>query len=388
MTKKNIPLNQENTKQFIKEHLTGKKWVFNLWEIVQNKHPDTNIILIEGPRGCGKTFGSQQLVKNDVLFKAGKRFSWIRNLQSQAEASLNSFVERFKDYGVSAKYKDGLLIDHEENIKGNYIGLRAAARVRSGINFNVNYNGIDSDKLDELKNIKTDYIIYDEYNEFDINFNNIYNKIVQLITTIERGNPDCLFILIGNRDSATNPFLHKLGVAPHKDFKKTKIEVVKNEFGQCEIYRLGVDDLHIYRNKRSIANFLASKDPNLNRFLIEGGFLFEGTENVLNYDVFIKPTFEPKYKLIIEGIEYFFGNFVYENENKIALSINAAYDYDTDVVLALDNWSYLNPKSVKTDDNTTKELVNLIFYAYKTRALYFDEFEILDNFKRIFKNMV
>lgn len=388
MTKKNIPLNRDVIKEFYKNFLTGRKWTFNLWEIVQNKHPDTNIILIEGPRGCGKTFGSQQLVKNDVLFKPGKRFSWIRNLQSQAEASLNSFVERFKEYGVSGKYKDGLLIDHEENIKGNYIGLRAAARVRSGINFNVNYNGIDSDKLDELKNIKTDYIIYDEYNEFDINFNNIYNKIVQLITTIERGNPDCLFILIGNRDSATNPFLHKLGVAPHKDFKKTKIEIVKNEFGQCEIYRLGVDDIHIYRNKRSIANFLASKDPNLNRFLIEGGFLFEGTENVLNYDVFIKPTFEPKYKLIIEGVEYFFGNFVYENENKIALSINAAYDYDTDIVLALDNWSYLNPKSVKTDDNTTKELVNLIFYAYKTRALYFDEFEILDNFKRIFKNLV
>lgn len=386
--KKNIQLSRDVIKEFYKNYLTENKWVFNLWEIVQNKHPDTNIILIEGPRGCGKTFGSQQLVKNDVLFKPGKRFSWIRNLQSQAEASLNSFVERFKDYGVSGKYKDGLLIDHEENIKGNYIGLRAAARVRSGINFNVNYNGIDSDKLDELKNIKTDYIIYDEYNEFDINFNNIYNKIVQLITTIERGNPDCLFILIGNRDSATNPFLHKLGVAPHKDFKKTKIEIVKNEFGQCEIYRLGVDDIHIYRNKRSIANFLASKDPNLNRFLIEGGFLFEGTENVLNYDVFIKPTFEPKYKLIIEGIEYFFGNFVYENENKIALSINAAYDHDTDVVLALDNWSYLNPKSVKTDDNTTKELVNLIFYAYKTRALYFDEFEILDNFKKIFKNMV
>lgn len=386
--KKNTPLSRDVIKEFYKNFLTGRKWTFNLWEIVQNKHPDTNIILIEGPRGCGKTFGSQQLVKNDVLFKPGKRFSWIRNLQSQAEASLNSFVERFKEYGVQGKYKDGLLIDHEENIKGNYIGLRAAARVRSGINFNVNYNGIDSEKLDELKNIKTDYIIYDEYNEFDINFNNIYNKIVQLITTIERGNPDCLFILIGNRDSATNPFLHKLGVAPHKDFKKTKIEIVKNEFGQCEIYRLGIDDIHIYRNKRSIANFLASKDPNLNRFLIEGGFLFEGTENVLNYDVFIKPTFEPKYKLIIEGVEYFFGNFVYENENKIALSINAAYDHNTDIVLALDNWSYLNPKSIKTDDNTTKELVNLIFYAYKTRALYFDEFEILENFKRIFKNLV
>lgn len=351
----------------------SQKPIFNLTELVNEtlrKYPKANMILVDAPRNNGKTTSAMELVFNDIT--DGRKFTWIRNQAQQAEASMLNFLQRYGDYGFSGSTKAGVLKDINEEVQGHFLSLNSARKTRSGAIFN-----------DTRLGIRTDLIIYDEFNELEQDTTDLLDKLVKLVESIQRDNPDCLFICIGNRDTPTNKLTHKLGLKPNSDFENSYCEVIENDFGLCVVWRIGNKDYRIFRPQRSISGFLAELSPNTKRFIHEGGYLDTGLENVLNYQKFIEPSFKPLVGLIIDGKSYTLGQFKhYDNGDAWALVLNY---YGKINQVAFDDWSdILNPNSARLTDGLASTFARLIFEGYKSRQLYFDEFETLEEISAIF----
>lgn len=330
------------------------------------------MIVIEGPRNNGKTTSAMEAVQSDC--EQGLNFAWIRNQQQQTEAALTNFVQRFEGVGYKGAVKSGIVKDGTDRICGNFVSLNGARKTRSGVIFN-----------DKRLDIKTDLVIYDEFNELGANLDDLLQKLVMTIASIQRDNENCLFVCIGNRDTPQNRLTHALGLKPYNDFKQTKIEVIENEFGLCVVYRIGNDDFKTFQPPRSIYGFLAALDENTSRFIHGAGYLEDGDYNVLSYRRWIAPTFRPIVRLIIGGVGYTLGQFEhYDLGSKWALCKNSPF---TDFELALDSWSDLLVRnSVRVSNEGMLELyARLIFEGYKSRELFFDEFETIDEIKSFIK---
>lgn len=328
------------------------------------------MICIDAPRNNGKTTSAMELIFNEL--EQGKNFIWIRNQTQQAEAAMLNFMQRYMDYGYEGSVKSGVIKDINSKVRGHFISLNSARRTRSGAVFN-----------DSRLGIYTDIVIYDEFNELEQDTTDLFGKLVKTIESIQRDNPKCLLICIGNRDTPTNKITHKLGLKPNTDFAKTYKEVVNNDAGVCVVYRIGNKDFRIFRPAKSISGFLAKLDPDTARFIHDGGYLNKGLENVLNYHNWIKPTFKPLVGLIVDGKNYVLGQFNhYDKGDAWAL----VYNYEGQVEqIAFDDWSdLLNPNSARVNDGMVSTFARLIFEGYKSRQLYFDEFETLEEISAIF----
>lgn len=362
-----------NKRQQVLNHdrLNQQKPKFSLTEIIAKAHVDTKAIIIEAPRNCGKTYAGQQLVKDYILDRKKNKFVWVREQQNEADESLDAFVTRYADLGYRSDMKRGRLLDYDGSYVGLYVGLKADGRTRSGTTF-----------YDELQEIRTDWLIFDEYNTMNGGIKNSYMKFTQLLASVERANPNFKVILIGNRDKATNPFLHRIGLKPSTDFKKTMIETDISEYGRCEVHRIGIDDVYIYFNKNSVARYFASKDPDLDRYLNQGGFLIEGIENVLNFEKWIAPTFKPLTGIVIQGVSYVLGEFEhYDKGYQYVLSKDAVFSYKGDYI-AVDIFSRLtNARSQMININASDTFGRLIFDEYANRNLFFDDFDTLEQIK-------
>ena len=354
-------------------NIESNKPVFNMTQLVNQtlqKYPNVNMILVDAPRNNGKTTSTMELVFNEIT--DGRKFIWIRNQAQQAEASMLNFLQRYGEFGFNGSVKSGVLKDGHEEVQGHFLSLNSARRTRSGAVFN-----------DSRLGIRTDLIIYDEFNELEQDTTDLLDKLVKLVESIQRDNPACLFICIGNRDTPTNKLTHKLGLKPNTDFENTYCETIENAYGLCVVYRIGNKDYRIFRPQRSISGFLAQLSPNTRRFIHEGGYLEKGLENVLNYEKFISPTFKPLVGLIIDGKSYTLGQFEhYEKGDAWALVLNY---YEPINQVAFDEWSdILNPNSARITDGMVQTFARLIFEGYKSRQLYFDEFETLEEISSIF----
>lgn len=349
------------------------KPIFNLGDIVEDtlfRYPETNMIVFDAPRNNGKT--SSAMDKAFAETKIGKRFIWIRNQQQQAEAAMTNFLERFADEGIHGSVSSGIVKNIHNEIVGHFISLNGARKTRSGAIFN-----------DTRLGIKTDLVIYDEFNELDQDTTDLLKKLVMLIESIQRDNPDMLFICIGNRDTPTNKLTHMLGLKPNTNFKKSYTEVINNRGGQCVVYRVGINDYQIFRPSKSVSAFLSALDPDTERFIYDGGYLDKALENVLNYNNWIKPTFSPLVGLVVDGCSYVLGEFKhYDKGDMWALVKNYRGEIEQ---VAFDDWSdVLTPQAGRVSEKAIVQFGQLIFEGYKSRQLYFDEFETLEEISTIF----
>lgn len=325
---------------------------------------------METERNTGKTTGLLNLARHENT--NGRKFVWIRDQKQEAEAVSRQFFERFGDFGYRLENKSGTLFDPLDRTMGHFLAVNART-ARSGDVFN-----------DKSLGIKTDLIIYDEYNNLEAVNTKQYQRVVQLIESVQRDNPDALLLLVGNRDTPNNPFLHKLGLKPEMDFTTTKTEFVEGKYGKALVVRVGTGEFRVFRPNKSVSAFLSERDPNLERYILGGGFLELGLENVLNYKNWIKPTFRPMVGLIINGVKYVLGDFEhYEQGQRLALCKNYNGKIDS---LALDSWSeVLDSYSARASDKSIELFSRLVFDSYKERILFFDEFETLEEFRLLFK---
>ena len=365
----------ETSEEEIKEHLENvnkeiEKPRFDISTYILNRDPKVTTIIVESPRNNGKTTsGFNYINKYELAY--GHNFTWIRHLDLQAQSSANHFKQRFGDLGYQVNTMDGIVKDNKNKIRGYFIALNASRKARSGIVFN-----------DKTLGIKTDIIFFDEYNELEnkTRGSELYKKLVQLVESIQRDNPNCLLVMLGNRDTPTNPFLHKLGVKPLNDFSKTIVEHIDTGRGVVKLVRVGVDDFHIYRPKYSISATWASLDDETSDYLFAGKYFDKGLENVLNYKRFIHDSFKPCYNINVLGRNYVLGEFTHydrPNESCYALCINAKYDAPA---ICFDNWAnVLSPNATFLSDGSMKQISEFILYGYKSRRLYFDEFETLED---------
>lgn len=331
---------------------------------------EANILLLETPRNTGKSTSALELCFLEN--QQGRKFAWIRNQKQQAEAISRNFMDRYSEAGYKLKEKDGALINSANETCGHF--LNVSGRIaRSGDVFN-----------DQRLGIKTDLIIYDEYNELESIETKLFERTVQLIESIQRDNPNAMLVLIGNRDKPNNPFLHKFGLKPEMDFKTSKYQQISGQFGKALICRIGIDEYRIFRPAKSISAFLSEFDSNLSRYIIDGGYLDLGLENVLNFKNWIEPTFNPLVKLAVNGIEYALGQFKhYDKGDQFALCKNYTGELDC---LAFDSWSdVLKTNAGRASTKSIELFTKLIFDGYKSRELFFDEFETLEEFARLFR---
>lgn len=325
--------------------------------------------MLETERNTGKTTSALNACYEQN--NEGRKFVWIRNQKQQAEAISRNFMDRFGEAGYTLQEKNGALFNALDMTAGHFLSV-SGRTARSGDVFN-----------DRRLGIKTDLIIYDEYNELESIDSKLFVKVTQLIESIQRDNPDALLVLIGNRDKPNNPFLHKLGLKPETDFSESKFQKIEGQFGKALICRIGLGEYRVFRPTKSISAFFSEFDPDLNRYINEGGYLEIGLENVLNYKNWIEPSFHPLVGIVVNGIKYILGNFVhYEQGERFALCKNARANVDS---IAFDNWSdVLDSKAAKASELTVELFTKLIFDSYKERVLYFDEFETLEEFAHLF----
>lgn len=371
--------NDEALKEFatalVDENLAeAKKPIIDIGKFVQQARDEgCNMLILETPRNTGKSTGGLKFVKEEN--DDGRKFVWIRGLQLQAEASIDNFITRYGELGYTATKKSGTIYNAFGDEAGYFIAYKTRS-ARSGQAFN-----------DQRLGIRTDIIVYDEFNEIQQSglktHLDQFKTVIQLVESIQRDNPNAFLLLIGNRDTSTNKFVHNLGLKPNKDFEKTYIDFVENEYGKCMIARVGKSDYRIFRPKKSISAFLASFDKDANRYINEGGYLDDGLENVLNYKRWIAPTFNPLCAIIVNNQKYTLGEFEhYDNGKCYALCLNCEEQVDC---IAFDSWSDLmNPSSIRGQDTIIKMFAELIFETYKNRTLYLDEFETLDEFQYYF----
>ena len=233
-----------------------------------------NIFVANGDRNIGKSYSSQRMVRNVV--KNGKKFMWWRNIDDEIKAQLKSdlnggwIAKLGWNFTGSAKMPD--IVDLNHNIVGYYRALNTSAKFKS------------TDFPD------TDIIIYEEYNAVSISDKPL--KMIKMISTIQRFNPNLKVILQANYTDQNDDILQFLGIGSKKLTKKD-IVIFNWEIGSI-IINIPKNIYRKPKNKTTNVAYRASLgDYSIWKSQYGGGFANEEPVNIISEKTFasIKPVF-------------------------------------------------------------------------------------------------
>lgn len=246
-----------------------------------------NIFTANGDRNIGKTWSSRRVARDTV--KTEKRWFWLRNIDDEIEAQVDSDKELFLDpngWLQTGKKHMPNIVDQNKNIIGFYRALNTSAKLKS------------------IEFPEVDLLVYEEFNEVKIQHK--YLKFIKLLSTIQRQNPKLKTILQANYVDQNDDVLQALGMGMKK-LSKEDFVIFNWEVGALiinipkGIYRQPKDKSKNTAYRASLATFDGWKSQ------YGGGFGNEEPINIINEaDIF---NVEPQFNIF----------------TKNATSVNAAY---------------------------------------------------------------
>lgn len=147
-----------------------------------------NVILVISPRAIGKTYSANQIIKEDYI-KKGKKFVKIRLTGEQAKDQANSDNNSFlREMGYEANSKGSVLNIETGEYAGHYIGLSTSASQKS-----LDFQNPDLLFLEEFMIEGAARQVKDKT-----------SKLIRLLSTIQRHNPNCILLGASNYGSNSN----------------------------------------------------------------------------------------------------------------------------------------------------------------------------------------
>lgn len=225
-----------------------------------------NIVTANGDRNIGKTYSSRRMARD--VNKESKRWFWLRNIDDEIEAQVDSDKEKFLD--PHGWIKDGKkhmpnILDRQGNLVGYYRALNTSAKLKS------------------IEFPEVDLLVYEEFNEVKIQHK--YMKFIKLLSTIQRQNPKLKAILQANYVDQNDEMLQALGVGMKK-LTKEDFVIFNWEVGALIInipkgvYRQPKDKKNNTAYRASLATYDGWKSQ------YGGGFSNEEPVNIINENEF------------------------------------------------------------------------------------------------------
>lgn len=349
---------------------------FNLEKVIEKYNidiwSDSCILCINAIRNIGKTTNVLNFLMPKVKHTA--KIGFIRNSEEQLKAFKSDFNARYSGKfmisGVMVWSLKSVTIEDKEGNevtsfqKDQHVGYCASISTYTKI------------KSIEAANIR--YILMDEYNEADLSIRDIYVKWINMVKTLSRFSK-VLIIMLGNRDTPNNEFMVKWGVLPQTSLFHEDYYFKFSERGH--FIELGSAQFDGLENDKTLVNELAKFDKDAKRYLA-GGYAEDMGFKVVPFDLIIKPTFTPEFRLGMKGRLLVLGEFNHYQhgpaaclvEDEYALELAKQHNVRT---YSLDSLSHQLTETKLTTEEGIYNTVLKIFRLHKKGKMYYDSFDIL-----------
>lgn len=362
---------------------------------------DISLLILTAVRNMGKSTGTWKWIDENIWKKYNYKWkiAFIRTTLTQSENNYRSFEESFKgEYRIRGNiiqkivYKEKTFIDKDTKEKSiDYIIDEQACfeigRILDVKNEHNYRSGAGKSTFEDYH-----FAFWDEFNEIDQQDPKLYQKFVNLFSTIRRVNKPFTFLIVGNKINANNDLFTYLSLDTGSDYKEHYQSLglpyqprnTQDDFKQridstpdVKIYYvdIGLNTFNVVSKSEDIVAQVAKFNPNTNALYNEGAFLSEKPFNVLNSKLFInkKPQF------IVGVKENFFLYSICGKESDCIsfeiISRDEMLNHELPLV-AFDSLSFLIEHSRKfNDDETYKDLFGIWIKYSRQNKLFYDSFE-------------
>lgn len=240
------------------------------------------VLVANGDRNMGKSYSSKEEVRR--VLDSGSKFMWIRNIDDEVSGQLRSDIEEGGwltnlglDYEGSSKMPN--IIDKTGSTVGYYRALNTSSKLKS-----IDYPN-------------TDLMVVEEFNEGNVS--NKFFKLVKLLSTVFRNNPNGKLLLQSNYSTQHDDILQGLGMNA-KALQAEDVLIFNWEIGSIIIniprgvYHTAINDDKDIAYRASLGEFEVWKSQ------FGGGFRDEEPINLINEKDFTSVT--PAFNIYHENV--------------------------------------------------------------------------------------
>lgn len=326
---------------------------------------DSFILAICTERNTGKSTSGMNFVLEEYE-KYGHKFIFLRTTGEQLKLYAKNFNVTYAGQYQMTAYAIYKLIPLNNGKKNGYEYEKIDIGTCGFMSVEVKFKSSG-----DYKNYK--YALWDEFNDLTL-IPNLYDNYVNMIKTFQRFKKDFIGIMLGNKDTANNPFLVNWGIETVDNTQDDIIyEVDKNKIYYVDT---GNQTFKHLKQNTGLANSLAKFSPKMNRYINGGGFRDTGERNIINYNIKILPTSIPLYNIIVKKSLFELGTFYNKNNiSALYLNLTEADNLKDLVTIILGNENAINQSGNIADKKDTKEVAELIFHYAKQSLLYYGSYE-------------
>lgn len=321
------------------------------------------ILALTAPRNIGKSTSGMNFVLEQYE-KFGYKFIYTRTTGEQLKYNKQSFNQQYKDKYVMSDTAIYKLIDLK-NGKTNsfkFERLQIATCAFMSVETKLKSSGDYADYK---------YLLWDEFNDLTL-VPNLYGNLTNMVKTFQRFKKDFCVIMLGNKDTANNPFLVNWGI----ELESSKTDLIY-EVDESSIYYVdvGIDTFAGLNQNEGLSNKLAKFDDKMNRYINEGGYRETGEKNIINYELRIKSTAKILYYIVANNTIFETGFFINKEEQqslylKIVEQTNSKYGI---IICGAQNG--INQDGNIANKEETQQMAELLFYYAKNSILYYTNYE-------------
>lgn len=369
---------------------------------------DISVLILTALRNMGKSTGTWKWIEKNIWEKYNHKWkvAFIRTTMTQAENNYKSFEESFRGkYRIKGNiiqkiaYKEKVIKDKDTGEKttlsiideANCFEIGRIVDVKNEHNYR---SGAGKSTFQDYH-----FAFWDEFNEIDQQDPKLYQKFINLFSTIRRVNKPFTFLIVGNKINANNDLFVYLSLDTGSDYKEHynalgldyqprdtlndfKQRIASSEDVKIYYVDIGMNTFNVVPNSEDVVAQLAKFNPNTNALYNQGAFLSEKPFNVLNGKLFINKT--PQFILGCKE-NFFLYSICGKNSDCICFEIISRDDVLNHQLplIAFDSLSYLIQNSRRfNDDETYKDIFQIWIKYSRQNKLFYDSFEtkmIIDN---------
>ncbi|MGL4950458.1 MAG: hypothetical protein ACRC4M_01255 [Mycoplasma sp.] len=324
------------------------------------------ILAFSTPRNTGKTTSIMKTLM-EWYEEKGEKFLLIRMLGEQVKKQRATFNEEWRgQYRMSESkiFKQSLIEGCEPGKeKYNEVEIATMVNITSAGNFK------SSGNYSEYS-----YAFFDEFNDVR-DIPNLYEDMVDLLITFQRNKDHFWLIMAGNKDSENNTFLVNWGIEPEAVGEEDRFYDLS---GNIEHYYIdySIKTFTGTQTKTSIGSHLAGFNEDMDRYVNNGGFKQTGEKNIVNYNLRIRETDQPKWNLIISKTKFILGEFIDRDGVEklyIRKTDNLVEEINTFSMGMVNGINESN--SAVVDTRTELDIAKFIYSYSRENALYYTSYD-------------
>lgn len=326
---------------------------------------DSFIMAITTERNTGKSTNVMSFCLEEYE-KHGHKFIFLRTTGEQLKLSIKSFNEHYSGRYYMSGYSIFKLIPLNNNKKNGYEYEKITIGTTGFMSVETKFKS--SGSYDDYR-----YIFWDEFNDLTL-IPNLYDNLVNMIKTFQRFKVNFKILMLGNKDTANNPFLVNWGI----ETQETNEDDIIYEVKPKKVYYIdaGTNTFKHLNQNDGLANILAEYSEKMDRYMNRSGYRETGERNIINYQLRIQPTAEPLYNIIVKKNIFELGFFINKfNIKSVYLKLNESIINNDLETIILGNANAINQSGNIGDKQDEKEIAELIFHYAKQELLYYATYE-------------